>query len=65
MKDLNGKDMKRNILSAQIDVSKFSSADFEKATDEEKKQVEARVKHEEFTFYLLKLVENISYMTMK
>lgn len=37
MKDLNGKDMKRNILSAQIDVSKFSSADFEKATDEEKK----------------------------
>ena len=38
MKDLNGKDMKRNILSAQIDVSKFSSADFEKATDEEKKQ---------------------------
>ena len=32
--------LKRNFLSAQVDLSKFSNFDFEKATDEEKKQTE-------------------------
>ena len=30
----------RQILSAQVDLSKFNKANFEKATDEEKKQIE-------------------------
>lgn len=40
---------KRQFLSAQVDLSKFSSADFEKATDEEKKQQD--VMGESTTFF--------------
>lgn len=42
-------DHKRNILSAQIDLSKFGQADFEKATDEDKKQQD--VMGESTTFF--------------
>ncbi len=47
MKEL--KDMKRNLLSAQIDLSKFSKEDFRAATDEEKKQQD--VMGESTTFF--------------
>lgn len=43
------KELKRHFLSAQIDVSKFSQADFEKATEEEKKQQD--VMGESTTFF--------------
>ncbi len=41
--------LKRNFLSAQVDISKFSNFDFEKATDEEKKQQD--VMGESTTFF--------------
>ena len=41
--------LKRNFLSAQVDLSKFSNFDFEKATDEEKKQQD--VMGESTTFF--------------
>ncbi len=43
------KTLKRNILSAQVDISKFSQMQFEKATDEEKKQQD--VMGESTTFF--------------
>lgn len=43
------KELKRHFLSAQIDVSKFSQANFEKATEEEKKQQD--VMGESTTFF--------------
>lgn len=43
------KEMKRNFLSAQVDLSKFSQANFEAATDEEKKQQD--VMGESTTFF--------------
>ena len=39
----------RQILSAQVDLSKFNKANFEKATDEEKKQQD--VMGESTTFF--------------
>ena len=44
-----GDNMKKNLFSAQIDLSKFSSADFVKATDEEKRQQD--VMGESTTFF--------------
>lgn len=41
--------LKRNFLSAQVDLSKFSNLDFDKATDEEKKQQD--VMGESTTFF--------------
>ena len=41
--------LKRNMLSAQVDISKFKDFDFEKATDEEKKQQD--VMGESTTFF--------------
>lgn len=41
--------LKRNLLSAQVDLSKFSNFDFDKATDEEKKQQD--VMGESTTFF--------------
>ena len=41
--------LKRNFLSAQVDISKFSNFDFEKATDDEKKQQD--VMGESTTFF--------------
>jgi oligopeptide transport system permease protein len=41
--------MKKSLLSAQVDLSKFSSANFEKATDEEKRQQD--VMGESTTFF--------------
>lgn len=41
--------LKRNFLSAQVDLSKFSNFDFDKATDEEKKQQD--VMGESTTFF--------------
>ena len=41
--------MKKNLLSAQVDLSKFSAANFEKATDEEKRQQD--VMGESTTFF--------------
>ncbi len=41
--------MKKNFLSAQVDISKFKDFDFEKATDEEKKQQD--VMGESTTFF--------------
>lgn len=41
--------LKRNFLSAQVDISKFKDFDFEKATDEEKKQQD--VMGESTTFF--------------
>ena len=41
--------MKKSLLSAQVDISKFSSANFEKATDEEKRQQD--VMGESTTFF--------------
>lgn len=41
--------LKRNLLSAQVDLSKFSNLDFDKATDEEKKQQD--VMGESTTFF--------------
>ncbi len=43
------KEMKRQILSAQIDLSKFEKAEFERATEEEKKQQD--VMGESTTFF--------------
>lgn len=43
------KEMKRNLLSAQVDLSKFNQANFEAATDEEKKQQD--VMGESTTFF--------------
>lgn len=45
----NNKEMKKQLLSAQIDLSKFSGANFEKATEEEKKQQD--VMGESTTFF--------------
>ena len=41
--------LKRNMLSTQVDISKFKDFDFEKATDEEKKQQD--VMGESTTFF--------------
>ena len=46
---MDNKEMKKNLLSAQVDLSKFSSANFEKATDEEKRQQD--VMGESTTFF--------------
>ncbi len=45
----NRKEMKRQLLSAQVDISKFSREAFEKATDEEKRQQD--VMGESTTFF--------------
>ena len=34
----NNKDIKKSFLSAQVDLSKFNASNFEKATDDEKRQ---------------------------
>ena len=49
MANSENKAMKRQILSAQIDLSKFNQANFDKATDEEKKQQD--VMGESTTFF--------------
>jgi oligopeptide transport system permease protein len=46
---LENKEMKRSFLSAQVDVSKFNAGNFEKATDEEKRQQD--VMGESTTFF--------------
>ena len=46
---MENKEMKKSLLSAQVDLSKFSSANFEKATDEEKRQQD--VMGESTTFF--------------
>ena len=46
---MDNKERKKNLLSAQVDLSKFSSANFEKATDEEKRQQD--VMGESTTFF--------------
>lgn len=49
MANSENKEMKRQFLSAQIDLSKFSQANFDKATEEEKKQQD--VMGESTTFF--------------
>lgn len=49
MASSENKEMKRQFLSAQVDLSKFSEANFEAATDEEKKQQD--VMGESTTFF--------------
>ena len=46
---MENNEMKKSLLSAQVDLSKFSSANFEKATDEEKRQQD--VMGESTTFF--------------
>ena len=46
---MENKEMKRSFLSAQVDVSKFNASNFEKATDEEKRQQD--VMGESTTFF--------------
>lgn len=46
---MENKEMKKSLLSAQVDLSKFNAANFEKATDEEKRQQD--VMGESTTFF--------------
>lgn len=49
MASVENKELKKNILSAQVDLSKFSAANFETATEDEKKQQD--VMGESTTFF--------------
>lgn len=49
MASVENKELKKNILSAQVDLSKFSAANFEMATEDEKKQQD--VMGESTTFF--------------